>query len=157
MQNKTFTSSLQRSTHFLPVGGDLRQLYTSWGAPISGSGYSYLKCEVVSNSTKVELVLTNAGEKATASGTFSTALIKQDADLYYSSGASNPGITPPVWAAAAVGTGGLVKVVPGGSANIEFTIPTWKDGGQDTLAVRVLLTGAPLKVEAFTPGTCELY
>jgi hypothetical protein len=156
MQNKTFTSSLQRSTHFLPVGGDLRQNYTPFGTPGSGSGYSYLKCEVVTNSTKVEFDLTNRGETANAVAAFSTALVKQDADLYANPG-DNPGVTPPVWTVPPIGTGGTVTVVPGGMVNVQFTTATAKDGGQDTLAVRVKLAGSPLKVEAWTPGTCELY
>jgi hypothetical protein len=85
MQNKTFTSSLQRSTHFLSVGGDLRNQYVPWsglsGQPGAGSGYAYLKCEVVSNSTKVEFDLMNIGT-ANAVAAFSSALIKQDVDLY---------------------------------------------------------------------------
>jgi hypothetical protein len=158
MQNN-LSRSLQASTHFLSAGGDLRSLYTSWGSPIAGSGYSYLKCEVVSNFTEVDMYLGNEFD-VPATAAFSTALIKQDVDLY-GSPASNPSVTPPVWSvptfAPPVGTGGVVTVVPGGKVNAAFLMPTSKDKGMDTLVVRVKVTGASLKVEAWTTGTCELY
>jgi hypothetical protein len=156
MQNKSFTSSLQRSTHFLSVGGDLRSRYVPWDLAGSGNpGYSYLKCEAVTNTTKVEFVLTNQGTLP-AQAALSTALIKQDADLY-ALAADNPNVTPPVWAAPPAGSGGVVTVAVGGTVGVQFTSPTSAGGGQETLVVRVLLTGAPVKVEAWTPGTCEMY
>jgi hypothetical protein len=158
MQNKTSAPSLQASTHFLSAGGDLRSMYTPWGAASSGAaGYSYLKCEVVSSSTEVELYVSNAGDKP-AVVALSTALIKQDVDLYANPG-DNPSVTPPVWATPPVGSGnsGVVTIVPGGRVHVELNVPTSKDAEMDTLAVRVQLTGAAVKIEAWTTGTCELY
>jgi hypothetical protein len=159
MQNN-LSRSLQASTYYLSAGGDLRSMYVPWDAPGSGNpGYSYLKCEIVSNFTEVDMYLGNEGD-VPAVAAITTALIKQDVDLY-ALPSDNPSVTPPVWAvptfAPPIGTGGVVTVVPGGKVNAAFLMSTAKDQGLDTLVVRVHLTGGALKVETWTTGTCELY
>jgi hypothetical protein len=161
-QNKTYASSLTRSVHFLSAYGDLLSQYVPWHNPPTGNPrYSYLKTDPVTDSTELQMVLTNRDDSGKSSSvmTFSYAMITQDVDLY-ASPSDNPNVKPPAWLTPAIGTSGVVTVNPGGKTLQRFTVATplkQSSGSQITLAVRVLLNGAPVKLEAYCPSFVEMY
>ncbi len=163
-QNKTYASTLQRSTHFINSEGDLRARYFPWETPPSSGPvqYTYLKCETNVNNNYVELYLQNQDDSGANNSvaTFSYCLINQDVELYATPAtdpACDPPLVSPTWHTPTIGTGGVVTVVPGGKVRSVFSVAI-ASGGEKTLVVRIGLTGAPLKLEAFaTGGSLETY
>lgn len=151
-QNRSLSSSLKYSTHFLSVKGDLRSQYQAWAFVPSGQqSYSYIKLQSELDKTYFEFEAQNLDDtgKSNAVAAFATAVINEDASLYNlaSSDSGDPYLTTPVWTAASFSP---LTIVPGGKVRQSLSIASSGYNTQVTVVVRVQLTGAPIKLEAWS-------